>query len=143
MTAVALKSYLFPVRPDEIDQFWPKIRHLIEKPLVRTKADRDFSPEDIREAIREGLMQCWIAHDGGTILVVAVTEILCYPRRKVLGIPFVGAETGSLDQWIDHMEAMKVYARENGCKAVRVWGRAGWVKVLNPDVTRLEADIEV
>ena len=136
-------SFLFPIGGHEIDDFWPKIRHLIEKPLARTKADRDFAPEDVRQAIRDGTMQCWIAHDGENILVVGITEVLCYPRRKVLGIPFVGAERGTLDHWIDHMEAMKAYAREMGCSAIRVWGRDGWVKMLNPDVKRLEADIEV
>lgn len=135
-------AHLYGVQHDEIDEFWPLIRHLIEKPLIRTGV-KDFSPEDIRDAVKDRRMQCWIAHKDGKILVAAITQILCYPQRKVLGVPFVGAEKGFLDDWLIHMETLKDYGREKGCGAVRIWGRKGWLKVFDPDVERIEADIQL
>lgn len=136
-------SYLFPLRSDEIDAFWPKIGHLVEKPLTTPPEDRNYSIDDIRDALRSKDMQCWVAHDGQKILAVAITEVVCFPRRKVLYIPFVGAETGSIDLWLGHMEAMKAFAREMGCEAVRGGFREGWVRKLKPDTKRVEFEIQL
>lgn len=134
---------LYGVNREEIDEWWPQIRHLVEKPLVRTGVIADFSPEDVRDLIRSGDMQCWIGHSDGKILVCGITEIMVYPRRKVLGIPFVGAEDGSIALWLAHIETLKDFARHHGCEIVRGWGRKGWVRALRPDHERVEFDIEV
>lgn len=128
---------------DDALELWPLIEPLIEKPLVRTGAIKDFHPADILELIKSQAMQCWLIYDDDEVLCVAITQILAYPRRKVLGIPFVGAKPGTIKRWLQHMDVMEAFAIEHGCTAIRGWGRKGWEKVMNPDVVRVEFDIEV
>ena len=136
-------SYLAGISRDDIDQFWPRIVHLIAKPLVRTGAIKDYHPEDIRQFCKDGSMQCWLAHEDGQILAVGITQVIVYPQRRVLGVPFIGAEDGSINSWFEHLESLLEFAEEQGCEALRVWGRRGWERLLNPDNIGVEFDIEV
>ena len=77
------------------------------------------------------------------LIAVFVTQMIKHPKRKILTIPYVGAENGTIDTWIEAMDTFKAFAKEHGCEAVRGWGRKGWEKVLKPDSVRIEFDIEV
>ena len=136
-------TFLLPIIASDIDLFWPRIRHLIEKPLIKTDMIHDYLPDDIRDLCKSRDMQCWAAHDGHRIVCVAITQILVYPRRKVLGVPFVGAESGHMATWLQHLDAIKEFGREHDCEALRVWGRKGWERVLAPKTVRIEADIDL
>ena len=116
---------------------------MLDKALTRTGLDKDWSTESLLQLCQSGEMQCWVAHENDEILVVALTEIVEYPLRKVLGIPFVGAKRGSIRRWLGHLEMLKDYARENDCEAIRGGGRFGWKRAIKPDVARFEFDIEV
>jgi len=67
-------------------------------------------------------MQFWPAPKG-----CAVTEIVTYPKKKVLHI-FLAA--GELEQIIDMDSSAVEFARMNGCTAMSIAGRKGWSKVL-------------
>jgi len=136
-------SYLYGVKAEEIDEFWPQIRHLVEKPLVRTGAIKDFAPEDVLNFIKNREMQCWVAHEEGKILAVGVTQVLVYPQRKVLGMPFVGAESNTIKAWLEHFATFEEFARSMDCECIRFWGRKGWERLFKPTDSRIEFDIEV
>jgi hypothetical protein len=136
-------SHLYGISPQDIDQFWPKVESYVRAPLERTGAIKDIHPEDVLEAIKESDMQCWVEHDDGEIIGAVITQVLVYPQRKVLGVPFAGAVNGTMPEWVGHFEILKEFAKAQDCGAVRVWGRKGWEKVLNPDESRVEIDIEV
>lgn len=134
---------LIGLQQNEIEPFWPYVKPFIEKAMRRTGVDKDYDPEFVLNQLLTNKMQCWVGHKDQEIRVVHVTAIDEYPKRRVLGIPFVGAVGGSIDEWIDHIEVFKEFAREHECQAIRGWGRKGWEKVLDPDVVRIEFDIEV
>ena len=97
-----------------------RCRPWIEAALAYTGGTHAW--EDIVNSIGTGQMQLWAA-DRGCI----VTEIVVYPRKKVLNIFLAG---GDLDQILDMDHDVKRWAKEYGCTAATMMGRMGWKKPL-------------
>lgn len=79
--------------------------------------------EDIVAAVIEGRMQLWAGEKG-----CAVTEIIVYPRKKVIHVFLAG---GDMSQIIDFEESALEFGRMNGCTTMTLAGRKGWTKVLD------------
>lgn len=101
---------------DVVDAYRPHI----ERALAHSGGTHSY--EDVKEAIEQGLMQLWPVR-GGCI----VTEIIEFPRRRVLNV-FLGG--GDMAQLLDLHESVIAWARAQGCDAVRASGRWGWKRVL-------------
>jgi len=56
-----------------------------------------------------------------------VTEIVVYPRKRMLNV-FLGG--GELDQILDMHQDVIQWAKAQGCTALTMTGRAGWKKPL-------------
>ncbi len=80
--------------------------------------------EDVVEGVRSGLMQLWPAPRG-----CLVTEIVRYPRRRVVNVFLAG---GEMDQLLDMDGDLVRWARAQGCSAVALTGRKGWERALRP-----------
>jgi hypothetical protein len=78
--------------------------------------------DDVVQAIIKGEMQFWPAPKG-----CAVTEIVNYPRKKVLHIFLAG---GEMEQIIDMDDSAVEFAKMNGCTGMSIAGRKGWKRVL-------------
>jgi hypothetical protein len=78
--------------------------------------------EDVVECVKLGKMQLWPAERG-----CAVTEILVYPRKKVMHIFLAG---GELDQFFDMHESAVAWAKAQGCSGISLAGRKGWTRVM-------------
>jgi len=85
-------------------------------------ANNTHDIEDIRRGVANGTYQLWPAKNGALI-----TEILSYPNRNVFHV-FLGG--GELQQLMDMIESVEIYAKTIGCKSVTVSGRDGWVRLL-------------
>lgn len=105
---------------EQLDSELERCRKWIEDALDRGGNTHDF--EDIAESVKSGFMQLWPADDA-----CAVTEILTFPRKKVLHI-FLAA--GNMDTIVDMHESAAHFARLNGCSDMTIAGRKGWVRVL-------------
>ena len=99
-----------------------RCREWIESALEYSGGTHAF--EDIENGIKEGIMQLWPAPRG-----CIVTELVVYPRLKVLNL-FIAA--GELDQILDMHDDIKAWAKVQGCEAAQISGRIGWKKVLEP-----------
>lgn len=80
--------------------------------------------DDIAAGVYAGRMQLWPAPRG-----CIVTEIVVYPRKKVLNLFLAG---GELDQLVDMNNDITAWAIKNKCAAGTMSGRIGWKKVLEP-----------
>ena len=80
--------------------------------------------EDVKQGILEGRMQLWPAEDG-----CCVTEIVVYPRKKVLSGFLAG---GDLSRVIDMIPDIEAWAVAHGCAAAEITGRRGWVRAFGP-----------
>lgn len=85
--------------------------------------DGTHTLDDIARGIYNGQFTLWTPGGGSVI----VTEVVVYPRRKVLNI-FLGA--GDMDDLINTLPALEDHARANGCDGLACSGRIGWARVL-------------
>lgn len=79
--------------------------------------------EDVVDSVKLGTMQLWAGERG-----CLVTEIIQYPRKKVLHIFLAG---GELDQILDMDASVQYFGRANGCTSMTLAGRRGWVRALS------------
>ena len=103
----------------------------LDKELMRCerwiKAALDYSGGthtygDVVESIKSGYIQFWPAQNG-----CAVTEIISFPRKKVLHIFLAGGEK---NQIVDMDESAVEFAKQQGCTGMTSAGRRGWARVL-------------
>jgi hypothetical protein len=78
--------------------------------------------EDVVSAVAEGNMQMWVNGD-----TVAITEVLLYPRKKVLHV-FLGS--GSRKQLFEMIDDAWTWAQGIGCTGMTLAGRKGWTKLM-------------
>ena len=67
-----------------------------------------------------GSFELWPSENAG-----AVTQIVEYPRKKILHIFLAGGDIEELKVLYTHVE---LYARQIGCQAITLTGRPGWAK---------------
>ena len=74
--------------------------------------------QDIVDQIATGDMHLWAGKDSAII-----TQIVIFPRRKVLHVPFAG---GNLAE-IEEMSPFIIdFAKRLGCDMISIAGRKGW-----------------
>ena len=119
---------------------WP----LVEKPIAAALAysGERYGPDDIRRALIDGRMQLWIAWDAGAkaVRACAVTMLIPYPRLNVCAVVLL---TGSGRRtWQHHLDALRRWARAQGCGAFEAWARPGWERVFKGKLRRTHVLLE-
>jgi hypothetical protein len=98
-----------------------RCRPWIEAAMQYSGGTHDFS--DIANGVSSGRMQFWPAPRGA-----AITEILVYPKKKVLNVFLAG---GDMAQVLDMIADAKAWGKCHGCTSISMTGRKGWARVLN------------
>ena len=106
---------------EELDQELERCRKWIEAALEYSGGTHDF--DDIVRMVKANILQFWPAADA-----CAITEIIEYPKKKVLHIFLAG---GNMDTIVDMNESAEYFAKLNGCTGMSIAGRKGWSKVLS------------
>jgi hypothetical protein len=118
------------VLPEHILSVWPKIAHYIEAAIKHTHGR--YETEDVLDSILDGSHLLWIAFEGPHIKGAVVSNFLYYPRKKLLGCPFVAGEDFSA--WKNQMlELLQRWAKDNECDAIESTARLGWARVFKED----------
>lgn len=78
--------------------------------------------DDVRDMIIAGRLQLWHGDRA-----CAVTEIIEYPRKKVLHCFLAG---GDMDQIIDMIDSAIKWGKTQGCESLTLSGRMGWQRAL-------------
>lgn len=97
-----------------------RCRPWIDAALEYSGGTHDFG--DVLNSVMAGHMQLWPAPKG-----CMVTEIVVYPKKKVLHIFLAG---GELDQILDMEGSIINWGKRQGCESLSLAGRKGWTKVL-------------
>jgi hypothetical protein len=85
----------------------------------------DYSIEDARAMVDDGIWLLWIAARPGKLVAAAVTEITTFPRKSVVWLHAAGGEgEGVAAMW----PKVRDYGRSHGCAALRFSGRKGWAR---------------
>jgi hypothetical protein len=99
-----------------------RCRKWIEPALAYSGGTHDWF--DIVHGVMAGSLQLWPTENGAL-----VTEILTYPRKRVVNV-FLGG--GDMQELTDMHETIIEWAREQGCTAARLSGRDGWRRAFRP-----------
>lgn len=112
------------VPPAGVDALWPLVEPMLA-PLFDDYPLEDL--EDVRASIESTHRQLWLVLRDGDIAAVAVTQIVTFPRARVLEIMALAGENvldvmKEFDEWATEVAWLK------SCDVIQVIGRPGWTK---------------
>jgi hypothetical protein len=132
------QAQLVCIDPARVHEFWPHV-----SPVIRTAMERggitDFT--DVADAARAGRALVWMAWNGTAIKAVAVTQLGTDNGMRFCTIVACGASPSKpagrrrgrgRDEWLPLLAGLERYAKAEDCKAMRIFGRRGWERLL-PD----------
>lgn len=99
-----------------------RCRQYIEPALSYSGGTHDWY--DIVHGVMGGTLQLWPAPNGAL-----VTEVLTYPRKRVVNVFLGGGDMGELTAM---HEKIIEWAKGQGCTAARLSGRDGWRRAFAP-----------
>ena len=103
-----------------VDMQLDRCRPWIEAALSYSGNTHHF--EDIVAGVKSGTMQLWPARHS-----CLVTELVIYPRKKLLNIFLAG---GKITELMSMQEDVQRWAIREGCDGGMISGRKGWEKPL-------------
>jgi len=115
---------------EHLDAYWGKLLPFIEKAAEYTYGR--YSVDNLYDMVKEGDHQLWVAFEGAEFKGTVLTNIMTYPKRRVLCMGFCGGE--ELSVWKEPMLALlRRFAKDMGCDAIEAFGRPGWAKIFKND----------
>ena len=111
---------------EDIDLVWDETVPLIEKALLH--AEGELIPDDIKEHLDKGDIRLWVAMKDKETIAAMVTEIIAYPRKKIVRVITLAGKDMSL--WYDFLPMVEGYAVRHGCSSLEAWTRRGMTRKL-------------
>src|SRR5438045_2890293 len=114
------------VDPKQVSEVWPHVSSFLRGACCRTGLNV-FS--DIEADILAGRSLLWVAWNGRAIESAAATILINSESGKVCIITVCGGR--NMERWLPLIGQIEGYARREGCARVRIYGRKGWLRVLD------------
>jgi hypothetical protein len=114
------------VEAEDIDMVWGDVVPLIEKALLH--AEGELMPDDIKKHLDSADLRLWVALKDKDVIASMVTEIIQYPRKKIVRVITLAGKDMSL--WYDFLPMLEGYAIRNGCSSLEAWTRKGMTRKL-------------
>ena len=114
------------VEAEDIDMVWDEASPLIEKALRH--AEGELIPNDIKKHLDSGNLRLWVALEDRDVIAAMVTEIIQYPRKKIVRVITLAGKDMSL--WYDFLPMLEGYAIRHGCSSLEAWTRKGMTRKL-------------
>lgn len=104
---------------------WPRVQHFagLDRAL-----EEGYLAEDLTHKFAEGQLQLWSIADGDTLLAICITSIEIFPRTKICNIHAICGK--AMTRWIGLIAEIEIWARDNDCTQVQIFGRKGWERML-------------
>ena len=117
---------VFRVAVHNITPLWPQVEKLLEIPLAMRPT---HNAEDVWKLLMAMQSQLWVQMPSPPIVeACVVTEFVAFPRGVWLRAWMAAAnEDVRFDHW-RFVEALKKFARDNGCRGISGDGRIGWLR---------------
>jgi hypothetical protein len=129
--------HLICIDPARVHEFWPHVSPLIAAAMERGRIS-DLA--DVERAVLAGRALVWIAvarlkgerhkGNGAAIKAAAVTQLSAVNGARFCTIVACGGRDRG--EWLPLLAGLEHYARAETCKAMRIFGRRGWERLL-PD----------
>lgn len=120
------KAELICVDPAQVRHFWPWVQEYL---FSAVRATNISHTQSIADAVLSGRSLLWIAWDGEKIKGAGSTELMATEQDKFCVITSWGGE--DMPEWVHLVRRVEDYAKAEGCRAVRVFGRGGWLRALD------------
>jgi hypothetical protein len=128
-TEQAGQSYKgFFVPHDQVASIWEYVLPHIQAAVDHSEGELEAN--DVFAPLCMGDMQLWVVVDGDAICATLVTEIITYPRKRILRILSLGGR--GLRKWYYLFPEIEKFAVAQGCDTIEAWARKGFEKML-PD----------
>ncbi len=114
------------VDPKRVHDVWSHVSVLLKAACCRTKLNA-FA--DIEADVLSGRSLLWIAWNNRTIEAAAATILIDSEIGKVCIITVCGGN--QMKRWLPLIDQIEAYAKAEDCKRVRIYGRKGWLHVLD------------
>jgi hypothetical protein len=114
-----------PVDPSLVKDVWPHARALVKSAIDRTDLCNFV---DVEREVLGGLQLLWLAWNGTAIEAAAVTQLVLIGDRKICILVACGGR--DRERWLPLIAGIEQFARNEGCRAVRIIGRKGWQRIL-------------
>lgn len=106
----------------DIDECWGTVLPFIERGLEYAR--ECYWAADVCKAVREQDMQLWVLVDKfRTVRGVVVTEIIAYPRRKMVNVFLLAGDDGL--SWKDAWFYIEAWSKSVGCDGCTATARPG------------------
>lgn len=119
-------TQLVCINPLRAHEIWPHVSPLLKAACRRTGLNA-FS--DIEADILAGRSLLWMAWNGCAVEAAAATVLINSEIGKVCVITACGGSR--MRHWLPLLRQIEDYARNEGCACVRIYGRKGWLRVLD------------
>lgn len=130
MPAHLSSAALVCVDPKRVHEIWPYVAPLLRRATTRTGLSA-FA--DIENDILCGNALLWFAVSGeggaATIEAAASTSLQQTDAGKVCVITACAGT--NMARWLPLINHIEAYAKNEGCNCVRIFGRKGWLRVLD------------
>ena len=114
------------VDPARIENIWPHVAPLLRRATARTGLSA-FA--EIERDILNGNALLWVAWNGQMIEAVASTILQQTDAGRVCVI--TACAGAKMANWLPLIGTIEIYAKDEGCTCVRIFGRKGWARVLD------------
>lgn len=114
------------VDPQQVHEIWPHVRPSLKAACCRTGLNA-FS--DIEADVLAGRSLLWVAWEGHAVEAAAASVLINSEIGKVCVITVCGGR--GMERWLPLIGQVESYARNEGCARVRLYGRKGWLRVLD------------
>lgn len=118
------------VDPEHVRTIWPIVAPRLRRAIRRTGLSA-FA--DIERDVLAGRALLWLALSGAsgaaTINAVAATRLELTETGMVCVI--TACEGQTMARWLPLISGIETYAKTEGCRGMRIYGRRGWLRALN------------
>ena len=114
------------ILPEDVEVVWPHVENHIERSAAR--AEGELTPADYLAFLINGQMHLWVAIEDKNVIAAMVTQVIVYPRKRVLRIIAIGGE--GMERWKQFFPMLENFAASLNCTSLEAWGRKGWKKIL-------------
>lgn len=104
---------------------WPAVREKLRAAYLKNDLSHT---EALERDVLSGKGVLWLASTNSKIEAAAVTVLTRTDRNLVCVITACGG--GSMRRWLHMLSAIEEWAKSEGAAKVRIFGRKGWVRML-------------
>lgn len=116
---------LLCVDPGKINEIWPHVEPLLKTAMLRAG---EMTMADMLARLQDRRLLLWLVWDGTEIVSALVTELAETISGKVCVIVAMGGK--GRERWLHLTSQLEEFARAEGCRAMRLYGRRGWKRVM-------------